>query len=764
MEHPRGTPTLDAMAGAPPSPSLAAPRPSVSARRPDRASSPAAVAGAWSVRHRRTAIAGWLVFVVGAYLAGTAIGQRQLTNVQMGNGQSKQATALLNRGFPYHSGEQVLIQARGSIRVADPVVAAAVRDLVGRLQSLRTVANIRSPLAAGNRALVSADGRSALVTFGVAGDSNQARNNVGAALRATRSTAAAYPQLRIEEFGEASANKALSNAYVNDFHKAEYTSLPVTLIILVFAFGALVAAGVPLLLGLTAVLATLGLIAPLSHLIPVSAGQIDSVVLLIGLAVGVDYTMFYLRRKLEERHAGRSRDDALARAAATSGRAVLISGLTVATAMAGMALAGNAVFTSLAMGTVLVVAVAVLGSVSVLPAVMSKLGDKIERGRAPVIARRRARGASQAWAYVIDRVLRRPVVSLVVSLGLLIAAAIPALSMHTVDPGMVGLPPNLPIMHTYARIQQAFPGGPIPAVVAVHASDVTTPPVRAAITRMSARALATGEMAGPVLVSVSADRTIAKVTISLAGNGTDGTSDAALARLRGDVVPATIDRVPGVRAYVGGTTAASQDFNQTMKVHLPIVMTFVLGLAFLLLVVTFRSIVIALKTIVLNLLSVGAAYGVITLIFQDGYLRSSLGAQNVGGVIDWLPLFLFVVLFGLSMDYHVLILSRVREEHDRGMSTADAVAAGVKSTAGVVTSAAIVMVSVFSIFAILPEIDFKQLGVALALAVLIDTTIVRAVLLPSAMTLLGEWNWYLPRWIGAAKLPGHRATAPALRS
>jgi uncharacterized membrane protein YdfJ with MMPL/SSD domain len=230
------------------------------------------------------------------------------------------------------------------------------------------------------------------------------------------------------------------------------------------------------------------------------------------------------------------------------------------------------------------------------------------------------------------------------------------------------------------------------------------------------------------------------------------------------VVPATINRVPGVRAYVGGTTAASQDFNQTMKAHLPIVMTFVLGLAFLLLLITFRSIVIPLKTIVLNLLSVGAAYGVVTLIFQDGLLRSLLGAQNIGGVVDWLPLFLFVVLFGLSMDYHVLILSRVREGHDSGMTTAAAIAEGVKSTAGVLTSAAIVMVAVFSIFAILPEIDFKQLGVGLAAAVLNDATIVRAVLLPSAMTLLGEWNWYLPRWIGSFHQPRHHPAAPPLRS
>jgi RND superfamily putative drug exporter len=300
-------------------------------------------------------------------------------------------------------------------------------------------------------------------------------------------------------------------------------------------------------------------------------------------------------------------------------------------------------------------------------------------------------------------------------------------------------------MRTYDRIQKAFPGSPIPALVVVQARDVTAPAVQQGIGRMARAALATRQLGGPVVVSVSSDHTVATVSISLAGKGTDSRSEQALLTLRGTIIPRTIGSVQGAHAYVGGTTAGSRDFNDTMKSHLPLVFGFVLGLAFVLLLVTFRSIVIPLKTILLNLLSVGAAYGVVTLIFQYGYLRGALGAANVGGVVDWLPLFLFVVLFGLSMDYHVLILSRVREGHLRGMSTADAVADGIKSTAGVVTSAAVVMVAVFSIFAILPETMFKQLGVGLAVAVLIDATIVRAVLLPSAMKLLGEWNWYLPR-------------------
>jgi uncharacterized membrane protein YdfJ with MMPL/SSD domain len=706
----------------------------------------AADAGRWSSRHRRKAILGWLAFVVGAFLIGGAISQRHLTNAEMGNGQSRKGLEVYSAAFPKQASEQVLVQGRGGVKAGSPEFVFAVEDLVAQLRNVPYVSEVSSPLARGNHALLARDGRSGLVTFKLAGDEAQVQARVAAPLAITADVQAAHPQVRVEEFGEASSARALNASFSHDFRKAEYTSLPITLLILLFAFGALVAAGVPLLLGLTATLGALGLLGPLSHVIPVPEGMIDSIVLLIGLAVGVDYSMFYLRRKLEERRAGHDGDTALARAAATSGRAVLISGLTVMTAMAGMFLAGNAVFTSFALGTVLVVAVAVVGSMTVLPAVISKLGDKVEKGRAPIVARRRASGESRTWAFIIDRVLHHPVISLVLSAALLIALALPALGMHTVDPGTVGLPRSLPIMHTYDRIQAAFPGGPTPAIVVVKSRDVTRPSVENGITKMAEAVVKTGQMGIPMSLVVSPDRTVAAISVPLAGTGTDSRSDAALGTLRTRVIPSTVGAVPGTTAYVMGLTANSTDFNNTMKSHLPLVFAFVLGLAFLLLLFTFRSVVIPITAIILNLLSVGAAYGVLKLIFQDGYLRSLLGATNIGGVVDWLPLFLFVILFGLSMDYHVLILSRIREDHDRGMSTADSIAHGIKSTAGVVTSAAIVMVAVFSIFATLSAVAFKQVGVGLAIAVLIDATIVRAVLLPSTMKLLGDWNWYMPKW------------------
>ncbi len=361
------------------------------------------------------------------------------------------------------------------------------------------------------------------------------------------------------------------------------------------------------------------------------------------------------------------------------------------------------------------------------------------------------------WGAVLDRVLRRPALSLALGASLLLALALPATRMHTVDPGFTGLPQDLPIMQTSHRIQAAVPGGPGPATVVVQAADVTAPDVQAAVEQMTKQAVAAPDMSGPVATRTSPDRTVEAVDIPIAGSGTDKRSEHALATLRERVIPATVGALPGARADVAGLTASSKDFNDVMRSHLPIVFAFVLGVAFLLLLRTFHSVVIPLTAIVLNLLSVGAAYGVLTLIFQHGNLQSLLGFADIGGVIDWLPLFLFVILFGLSMDYHVLIISRIREEHDRGATTEEAVSRAIRSTAGVITSAAVVMVAVFLIFATLSATIFKQMGVGLAVAVLLDATIVRAVLLPSAMTLLGKWNWYMP------KLPERRHRRPGKR-
>jgi uncharacterized membrane protein YdfJ with MMPL/SSD domain len=709
----------------------------------------AARAGRWSAQHRKRAILGWILFVVLATVIGGAVGQRMLAEEDMGNGESRAADqAVAAAGFPKESGEQVLVEAKGGRMTShDERFTAAVGDVVKRLQATARVKQVESPYAKGNEGQLSRDGSAALVTFKLAGEDDVAKDRVGATLAATKAAQEAHPDLRIEQFGDASANKALSAAFDKDFQKAEVLSLPITLVILILAFGSLVAAGLPLLLALTAVMGTIGLLGPVSQLVALDEA-ISSVVLLVGLAVGVDYCMFYLRREMEERDAGKGPDAALEAAAATSGRAVLISGFTVIVAMAGMFLAGSAVFLSFGVGTILVVAVAVLGSVTVLPAMLSWLGQKgwTEKGRVPYLAglRHRNHGESRVWGAILDRVLKRPVVSVVLAGGLMIVLAIPAFGMHTINPGVAGLPRSLPIMQTYDRIQEKFPGGPLPASVVVQADDINAPAVQAGIAELQKVAGDTDGFGQPITTTTNPRNDLEIVDIPLAGDGTDAKSEAALARLRDDVIPDTIGAVRGTEVNVTGMTAGSKDFNDTIKSRLPIVFAFVLGLAFVLLLVTFRSIVVPIKAIVLNLLSVGASYGILTLVFQDGHGESLLDFQSLGGITSWLPLFLFVILFGLSMDYHVFILSRIREAVDGGMRTDRAVAHGIKQTAGVVTSAAIVMVAVFSIFATLSATEFKQMGVGLAAAILIDATIVRAVLLPATMKLLGDWNWYLP--------------------
>jgi RND superfamily putative drug exporter len=706
----------------------------------------AARAARWSAQHRKKAIWGWLAFALIAFMIGGAVGTKTQTTAQSGVGESGRAERAVDNAFPKHQVEEVFVQS-DSATSTNGRFRAVVGDVQRRLSAVPHTKAFESPYAAGNAGQISADGHSALIRFELAGDEDQAADRVGATLKATAAAQSANPGFTVEQVGGASINKQVNDSIGKDFQRAFVTSLPITLVILLIAFGALVAASVPILLALTAVLATIGLVGLTSHFAPVDA-SINEVILLIGLAVGVDYSMFYLRREREERESGRSEEAALAAAAATSGRAVLVSGLTVMVAMAGMYLGGASTFTSFATGTILVVAVAMVGSLTVLPALLAWLGDRVEKGGVPII-KNMSWNASESglWSRILTPVLRHPLLSAVVSAGLLIVLAIPAFSIHTANPGTDSLPQNLSVVKTYNKVQKVFPGGPIPAVIAVRADDVTSPEVSGAVTELRRRVAASSLLKQPVTASINPDRTVEEIDIPLAGNGSDTKSSAALTQLRDELIPATVGRLPDATADVGGFTADSKDFNDTMKSHLPLVFGFVLTAAFLLLLVTFRSIVIPIKAIVLNLLSVGAAYGVLVWIFQDGHLQSLLGFHSNGAIVPWMPLFLFVVLFGLSMDYHVFILTRIREAFDGGRSTEDAVTHGIKTTAGVVTSAAAVMISVFAIFATLSLLIFKQLGVGLAVAVLIDATLIRGVLLPATMKLLGDWNWYLPKWL-----------------
>jgi RND superfamily putative drug exporter len=729
----------------------------------------AARAGRWSADHWKTATALWILVVVVAVVAGSMAGTHKLSSSEQSTGETARAEAILaNAGFTTPATESVLVQSR-SKTADDPAFRTTVAAVLAKLE---TMPQIRpGTLRTGGAGEISRDRRSQLIEFDMKGKLDTADKRVAPLQAAVATLQEQHPEFTVAEFGVASATHDLNDTVGKDFQKAEKLSLPITFLILLFAFGSFVAAGIPVLLAFSAVLGSIGLSELLSHVLHASDAT-QSVILLMGMAVGVDYSLFYLKREREERSAGFEGHSALFRAAATSGQAVLISGGTVLIAMAGMLFAGSKIFTSIGIGAMIVVFFTMVGSVTVLPALLGRLGDNVELGLRQVLAAgalkivpgkprwlvwlrnkqtvlRWAKGnrqESRIWAVVLRWSMRFPAVAAGLSVAFLVVLALPAFGIHTKLLSFTDLPKSLKIVQTYDKLQAAFPGSASPAHVVVAGLN-GSPAERQAIAEFERRALATGLMKQPIRVALNPAGTVARIDVPFLGNPEGSTANRALDELRNDVIPSTLGKLAGVETAVTGETAGTVDFNKTTKQRAPIVFAFVLGLAFLLLLLTFRSIVIPLKAIVLNLLSVGAAYGVLVWIFQDGHLQGLLGFHSNGGVVTWLPLFLFTVLFGLSMDYHVFILSRVKELVDRGVPTDEAVSRGIRTTASTVTAAAAVMVAVFAIFASLRTLDIKQLGVGLAVAVLIDATIIRGVLLPAAMKLLGDWNWYLPGWL-----------------
>jgi RND superfamily putative drug exporter len=724
------------------------------------------VAG-WSARHRKTAVFGWLFLVIGIFMAGQAIGSASLP--QYDAGQAGQAERVLNQVAAVQLeayDESVLIRAKtpGITFGSDPAMRQAASQVAAALSAQpQYAADIRTPLSVGEQSLVSKDGRSALVTFEVPG--NVADLNRAATIdqHAVAAVQARRPDLLIAESGDASIQQAINNDL--NFSKAEETSVPVTLILLLIVFGALVAAGIPLLLAVTALTAAIGVLAIVSHVLPVYSST-DEVVVIIGMAVGVDYSLFYLRREREERASGRSFPGALRIASRTSGRTILVSGLTVMVALCALFLVGGGPFAGIAAGTIAVVAIAVAGSLTVLPALLAWLGPRADAGRIPFLGGRQAAARpSRAWAALARSVVARPVIWGGIAAVALLALATPALGLRLGQPP-IDAPYNLPVVKTMTEIEQAFPQAPAPAQVVVSGSDVTGPKVLAAIAALRARTSADGPVRGPVTAtSIGGGRALV-VSLQLAGNGQDSTSFNALATLRDQDLPATLGKVPKISYAVTGDTASSYDNIQLVHDNTPVVFAVVAVLAFVVLLAGFRSVVIPVVSIVLNLLSVAAAYGLVTLIFQDGRLQGLLGYTSFGGITWWEPLFMFVFLFGISMDYHVFILSRIREHWTQGSSPREAIAGGIASSAGVVTSAALIMVAVFSIFLTLPLIELKTLGIGMGAAVLIDATVVRGVLLPAALSLLGGRAWRLrhPADCGVALLrrrPSFRQVTPA---
>ena len=568
----------------------------------------AARMGRWSASHWKTAVFGWLAFVIAAVAIGQVVGTKQIDQNNSNVGQAHKADQmLLDAGFQTDPQTEIVLIQSKTHTATDPAFRAVVNDVVRTVSPFSTVERLRSPYAPGRGAQISADGHSAMVEWDMKGDNKFATDHIGPITAATAKVAKAHPTFSVGEAGSISSGKALNDAFNKQLAQAGERSVPLTLLILLFVFGAIVAAGVPLLLALTAVIGTIGFVALPSHLVPMDP-NVTAVVLLVGLAVGVDYSLFYLKREREERAAGKSHRAALEAAAATSGRSVLISGVTVMIAMAGMLFSGDKTYLSFGISTMLVVAVAMLGSLTVLPALLSKLGDRVEKGRIPFLGRLRGEGSdNRFWSAILTPALKHPLVSAISAAAVLLVMAYPALHIHTSQTGLDALPKGIPTVATIQKIQKSFPGGAEPAVVAIQA-NTDSAATKTAISELRREALASGQMRGPIEVDVNKAHTVARVAIPLVGNGTDATSNAALATLRNTILPATVGKeLPNATYAVTGATAASADANSLLKRSWPIVFGFVLTFAFLLLLASFRSLVIAAKALVLNLLSVAAA-------------------------------------------------------------------------------------------------------------------------------------------------------------
>lgn len=708
----------------------------------------------WSATHPWRAILLWLLFVAVCVAVGQATTLRSATDIDVMAGQSQTAARMMHDAeLSDPASENVLITARHGALPAGTAAQAAA-DVTRRMR-LPEVAKVAPPAR-------SADGQAVTIGIVMSGDPDAADARVTALQRATAAAQRDFPQLSIAETGSSSLNNAINDQVASDLGTAADVSLPVTLLILLVVFGAVIAAGAPVLLALSAVGSAIGLSTLASRLVP-DSGTTSSMILLMGMAVGVDYSLFYVKRAREEHARGRDRLDAIEIAAETSGHSVVVSGLAVIVCMVGLFLADDAVFSSLATGSIIVVAIAVIGSLTVLPALLAKLGGRVDRPRVPVLWRMSAAGREpRVWSALLRPSLRHPAVTLVVSAAALVALAWPMLGLTLHSDSASSLPRSIPQVVTFDRLTAAFPGQQTTDEVVVRAPAADAARVAGALRTLAARTAHDPLFAtsGAPALRASADGTVHELSLAAPFDSESARAKQGVTELRDHLAPGTLGSLSGARWAVGGDPAASMDEDAHRADRLPWVVLFVVGMTMLMMARIFRSVVIALTTVLVNLLSAAAALGVLVLVFQHTWAQGLLGFHATGAVINWIPLFTFAVLFGLSMDYHVFVVSRIREAALAGASAREAVRIGITRSAGTVTGAAVVMVSVFSIFAALHMIEMKELGVTLAVAVLIDALVVRGIVLPSLLVLLGRNAWWpskLARRVAPADADGRPA-------
>ena len=715
----------------------------------------------WSSRHRWPVAAGWLIGTIGVFVLSIALGGTRADdpngNPNQAQTESAKAYAAFDSGGGGTPSEDVtLVITHPTLKVTDPAFQAFIGSTVSTLKGLTVgdagaavpvFESVTDPATAPPEAgLVAPDLTTVRLVATIKGDDD----TVDAHLVPVRPAIAAI-EANTDGFVVHSVSATLTNEditnLINSSLDTTFLTIGLTFIILLCTFGALVASVVPIVLAVTALLAGFGLLGLFSQLVSPVSPYASQLVILIGLAVSVDYSLFMITRFRSERRHGREKLDAIEIASSTAGRAVFFSGLAVMISVAGLFMIDVSLFRSMAIGTIGVIFVAVVGSLTFLPATLAILGDRLNAGRVPYFGRPREEG-SGFWARLVGGVMRRPIPLGAVAIAFLLLLAWPMLHLHIGVTDFTSFPDQVDGVGAVKLLDSKWPGGSTETLdVVITGAD--QPGAQAAVSAFSTAGLAVPGLSGPVKTYPSQDGKAVMVSFTMAGSSqNDPASQATVRTVRTETVPAAFGGLDGVTVYVSGNAATALDVTQIYIDAIPLVFGFVLGLSFLLLLVVFHSIVIPIKAIVLNLLSTAAAYGIVVAVFEDNALNGSLGIAHSSVIESWVPIFIFTILFGLSMDYHVFILSRVKEARDRGLDSRAAVARGISITSGTITSAATIMVVVFLAFVTIPFAFIQELGLGLAVAVLIDATVVRCVLLPASMTLLGDWNWWLPRFLG----------------
>jgi RND superfamily putative drug exporter len=729
----------------------------------------------FSARHRWPVFVLWFIAMVGLFLGGNAMGgtetQNAVANTDRVQSESRTAYSVFSAAnaqpsaTPVAASQQLLVILSSADRtVRDPAFVDAVKDTVTRLTALRSTVDgaevtalneVIDPLAVPPSAgLVSQDLSAVRIPARVPGQGRVVDQRVAPVPALLEDLRADHPGIQVNALNNSLANDEIQEMVNGDLDGSLRLTIPITFVILVIAFGTLVAAFVPLVLAVSALGGAFGLLAVYSQAVAPVSPYASQLIVLIGLAVAVDYSLFLLTRFRTERRKGRSKDRAIEIASSTAGRAVFFSGLAVMISIAGLFLLDDPFFRSMALGTIAVVFISVIGSLTFLPATLAILDRRVDRLRVPFVTRLQNEGGG-AWGRAVRFAMRRAPLVAGLTAALLLLAATPATRLHLGQLDLESFPDSLDSVQALNVLDAKWPAG-ISLRMDVVITGADRDETKAAMARLGDELLGIPGLSGPAQTRTASDGTVAMLSVPMSGHENDLANRAIVQDIRGRVVPAIFGGLPDVRVYVAGDAAFTKDTVAFYENGLPRVVAFVLGLSFLLLLVAFHSIVIPVKAILLNLLSTGAAVGVMVAVFQEGAFAGQLGFKP-GPIESFVPVFIFTILFGLSMDYHVFILTRIQEARATGLGSAAAVERGISITAGTITSAAAIMVAVFAVFVTLRLVIIRQLGLGLAVAVLVDATVIRSLLLPATMRLLGEWNWWMPRildWIPRVSIEG----------